>query len=135
MAAPRHCHRQRPYLRPTERHRLHHPPSSKRRDPPKLHLRPLIKFVYCKGEYQPYSASHHSNNAHDRGIQRMAMVLLRKARFVILFTSLRPSIDRANFNTSVHIKQRRRRGGTIAAARQPERGGAAARRRRRGGTT
>ncbi len=63
------------------------------------------------------------------------MVLLRKASFVILFTSLRPSIDRSNFNTSVHIKQRRRRGGTNAAARQHEGGGAAARRRRRGGTT
>ena len=92
-------------LRPTGRHRLHLPPDSRHRDPPRLHLPLLINFYICKDEYQPYSASHHNNGAHDRGIQRMAMVLLRKASFVILFTSLRPSIDWSSFNTSVHIKQ------------------------------
>ncbi len=63
------------------------------------------RYINSKGEYQPYSASHHSNNAYDRGISRDGQVLLRKASFVILFTSLRPSIDWSSFNTSVHIKQ------------------------------
>ncbi len=72
-----------------------------------LHHSPK-RYLNRKGEYQPYSASHHSNDAYDRGyFKEWLQVLLRKASFANLFTSLRPSIDWSSFNSSVHIKQRR----------------------------
>jgi hypothetical protein len=64
------------------------------------------RYINSKDEYQPYSASHHNNNAYDRRyFKEWLQVLLHKASFAILFTSLRPSIDLSSFNTSVHIKQ------------------------------
>ena len=66
------------------------------------------RYINSKGEYQPYSASHHNNNAYDmRYFKEWLQVFLHKASFAILFTSLRPSMDWSSFNTSVHIKQRR----------------------------
>ena len=35
-------------LRPTERHRLHLPPGSRHRDPPRLHLPLLINFIFAR---------------------------------------------------------------------------------------
>ncbi len=35
-------------LRPTERHRLHLPPGSRHRDPPKLYLLLLINFIFAR---------------------------------------------------------------------------------------
>ena len=80
-------------LRPTERHRLHLPPGSRHRDPPELHLLLLINFIFARvstNRTQQVTTA----IMHMKGVfQRMAMALLRKASFVILFTSLRPSID------------------------------------------
>ncbi len=80
-------------LRPTGRHRLHLPPDSRHRDPPRLHLPLLINFIFARMStnrtQQATTATMHMKG----GVQRMAIVLLRKASFVILFTNLRPSID------------------------------------------
>ena len=52
------------------------------------------RYINSKGEYQPYSASHHNNNAYDRGYSRNAFrFFCIKLRFANIFTSLRPIID------------------------------------------
>ncbi len=91
-------------LRPTERHRLHLPPGSRHRDPPEVHLPLLINFIFARVS---------TNRTQQATTSTMHMIgyfkgwlwfFLRKANFVILFTSLRPSIDWSNFSTSVCIK-------------------------------
>ena len=52
------------------------------------------RYINSKGEYQPYSASHHSNNAYDRGYSRNGFrFFCIKLHFANIFTSLRPIID------------------------------------------